>query len=212
MSATLIVIAKQPVPGRVKTRLVPPLTHEQAAAVAGAALTDTLDVIANTPARQRILAFAGDARAWLPAGWTLVRQVEGGLDARLVAAFTAAGTSPALLVGMDTPQLLPHHLTRFDSDSYDACLGLAPDGGYWVIGFRDPRLAAASITGVPMSRSDTGRIQLGRLRALGLRVQLLDHLVDVDTIDDAHTVATAAPHSRFAGALATALAPMAQAG
>ena len=53
--ATLLVIAKQPVPGRVKTRLVPPCTHEQAAVLAEAALADTLHTVLMTPARRRIL-------------------------------------------------------------------------------------------------------------------------------------------------------------
>ena len=49
-TTTLLVIAKQPLPGRVKTRLVPPCTHEQAAALAEAALADTLHAVAMTPA------------------------------------------------------------------------------------------------------------------------------------------------------------------
>jgi glycosyltransferase A (GT-A) superfamily protein (DUF2064 family) len=196
--STLIVLAKRPVPGRVKTRLQPQLSASQAARVAAAALRDTLRVAADVPVRQRILAFDGDVSGWLPRGWRHVEQRSGELDVRLSGAFAAAGTGPAVLVGMDTPQLRPADLTAFDPVGYDACLGLCPDGGYWAIGFSDPRHAALAVPGIPMSRMDTGPHQYARLVELGLRVQLLSSLVDVDTIDDAVEVARIAPDSEFA--------------
>jgi glycosyltransferase A (GT-A) superfamily protein (DUF2064 family) len=195
---TLIVLAKEPLPGRVKTRLQPQLSATQAARVAGAALRDTLRVAADVQARQRILAFDGDVRGWLPSGWRHVEQPRGELDVRLAGAFAAAGHEPSVLVGMDTPQLRPADLTAFDPVAYDACLGLCPDGGYWAIGFSDPRHAALAIPGIRMSRMDTGPHQYARLVELGLRVQLLSSLVDVDTIDDAREVARVAPGSEFA--------------
>jgi uncharacterized protein len=198
---TLLVIAKQPLAGRVKTRLAPPLTFEQAADVAGAALWDTLRAVARVPAGQRVLAFDGDATSWCPEGWRVSAQPGGGLDARLVAAFTAAGDGPAVLVGMDTPQLRAEQLMAWDRDRFDACLGPASDGGYWAIGFTDPTVAAAAIAGIPMSLGTTREHQLTRLDELGLRVQILDELTDVDTIDTAREVASEAPHSAFAHAL-----------
>lgn len=200
-AATLIVIAKRPVPGRVKTRLVPPLTHDDAARLAGAAIEDTLNAVNITPAAYRLLAFDGDPDGWTPPGWQVCAQPEGDLDRRLVAAFadSAALTGgPALLVGMDTPQLRPDHLAAFEPGRFDACLGLAADGGYWAIGFRDPAVAREAIEGIPMSRDDTGARQLDRLHSLGLRVQLLAKLTDVDTVDTAREVAAAAPHTAFA--------------
>lgn len=206
MIQTLIVIAKAPVPGRVKTRLVPPLSADQAAQVAAGALSDTLRVARTVPAAERLLAFDGPVAQWLPAGWNACAQPAGGLDRRLAAAFAAAGDGPALLVGMDTPQLRREQLEAFDPDSFDACLGLASDGGYWAIGLRDPRLAASAILGVAMSTAHTGADQLRRLERLGLRVQLLDKLTDVDTIDTAHEVAALIPGSAFAAALAATVA------
>lgn len=203
--ATLLVIAKQPVAGRVKTRLVPPLTYEQAADVAGAALWDTLRAMAHVPATHRLLAFDGEHREWLPEGWRAVAQPDGGLDERLGAAFDAADPDgPALLVGMDTPQVSAADVAAFDPSRYDACLGLAHDGGYWTIGFREPRAARAAIAGVPMSTERTGEAQLERLRACGMRVQLLAVMTDVDTIDTAREVAALVPGSTFARALARA--------
>lgn len=204
--STLLVIAKEPRPGQVKTRLVPPLTYDDAARLAAAALRDTLDAVCRSPARRRILAFEGDPTAWRPAGWEAVAQPAGGLDVRLVAAFGAA-RGPALLVGMDTPQLRPAHLCAFDPRRFDAALGPASDGGYWAIGFADPGVAGMAIRGVPMSTDHTGAVQLARLRALGLRVQLLDRLTDVDTIDTAYEVAQSAPGTAFAGALSATKVP-----
>jgi len=60
--AALLVIAKEPLPGRVKTRLSPPLSELEAAGLAEAALLDTLEVIARTPAKRKVLVFDGDSR------------------------------------------------------------------------------------------------------------------------------------------------------
>ncbi|MEP6599424.1 MAG: DUF2064 domain-containing protein [Actinomycetota bacterium] len=199
---TLIVIAKEPLPGRVKTRLVPPLTHRDAAAVAEAALVDTLAAMTAVPAARHVVVLEGRPGTWLPTGWDVVAQSAGGLDARLTAAFEAVDPArSALLVGMDTPQLLARHVLAFDPSRFDACLGPATDGGYWAIGLRDPARARQVIADVPMSRADTGAQQLTRLRAAGLHVQLLDELADVDTIEVAHEVAFQAPATRFAAVL-----------
>jgi glycosyltransferase A (GT-A) superfamily protein (DUF2064 family) len=64
---TLLVIAKSPAPGRVKTRLTPPCTPEQAARLAGAALSDTLAAAARTRrAARRVLVLDGASGPWLP--------------------------------------------------------------------------------------------------------------------------------------------------
>jgi hypothetical protein len=194
---TLIVLAKRPVPGRVKTRLCPPFTQVQAAALADAALRDTLDATDAVAARRRVLTFDGDANGWLRPGWRLVPQCAGGLDRRLASALEQAGT-PSVLVGMDTPQLQAHHLDGVDLAGNDACLGLSADGGYWAIGLADHRLAQSALRGVPMSTPHTGTAQLGRLHSLGLRVQLLAELTDVDTAQEARSVAAGAPWTRFA--------------
>ena len=107
---TLLVIAKEPRPGRVKTRLTPPFTPEEAAALAEAALADTLRAVAAAPARRRVLVLDGQPGPWLPPGFDVVPQCAGGLDERLAAAF-AGCDGPALLIGMDTPQVTPGLLT-----------------------------------------------------------------------------------------------------
>jgi uncharacterized protein len=199
----LVVIAKAPLPGRAKTRLCPPCTPEEAAALAAAALGDTLTAVAAAPARCRVLALDGPAGNWVPPAFDVVAQAGDGLGERLGAALVAAG-GPALVVGMDTPQLTPSLLAKaaaaLSVPSIDAVLGPAVDGGYWTIGLHAPDPAA--FAGVPMSVPHTCVAQRARLLALGMSVASLPALRDVDTIDDARAVARAAPGSRFARALA----------
>ena len=201
----LIVIAKAPVPGRVKTRLCPPCTPVQAAAIAEAALADTLTAVAAAPAPRRVLALDGAPGPWLVDGFEVVAQPSGGLGDRLADAFARAG-GPAFLIGMDTPQVSPallRHACR-QLDEADAVLGLAVDGGYWGIGLRRPDPAV--FAGVPMSTARTGRVQRERLVALGLRVRDLPLLRDVDTFADACAVAPLVPAgSAFAAAVAELL-------
>lgn len=199
---TLIVLAKAPVSGQVKTRLCPPCTLTQAASLAEAALRDTLEAVAATPAARRLLALDGPLGPWLPDGFDVVPQCEGGLDERLAHAFSGVD-GPALLVGMDTPQVTPDLLEQaargLVRSPKGAVLGLSVDGGWWAIGLR--RADPDAFLGIPMSTMHTGAHQLARLGALGSLPLLLLELRDVDTITDARIVAEAAPESRFASAL-----------
>ncbi|HEV7807832.1 MAG TPA: TIGR04282 family arsenosugar biosynthesis glycosyltransferase [Solirubrobacteraceae bacterium] len=197
--AALVVMAKAPLAGRVKTRLCPPLDHAQAAALAEAALVDTLNAVAWTPARRRVLVLDGSPGDWLPAGFEVVAQRGAGLAERLAHATRDVG-EPLLFVGMDTPQLtralLCDALEQLAQPGVDAVLGPTTDGGFWTIGLRepDPRVFAS----VPMSSAGTGAAQRARLDALDLRTIELQALRDVDTYDDAVAVATLAPWSQFA--------------
>jgi uncharacterized protein len=207
MKAALLVIAKAPLPGRAKTRLCPPCSHEQAAALAEAALLDTLEVVSSTPADRRVLVFDGDGEGdgnrWRVPGFELIEQRGDGLAERLAAAFEDV-RQPALLVGMDTPQLtaelLMDGIEALASPGVDAVLGPALDGGYWSVGLRRP--AREVFDGVPMSLATTCAAQRKRIRELGLRLYEQAPLRDVDTIEDARAVAEQAPASRFAAAVA----------
>ncbi|MFJ8791893.1 DUF2064 domain-containing protein [Streptomyces sp. NPDC102462] len=195
---TLVVIAKEPRAGRVKTRLTPPFTPRQAAELAEAALADTLAAVADAPAARRVLVLDGSPGPWLPPGFDVVPQAAGGLDERLADAF-AGCTGPALLIGMDTPQVTPALLT-VDFAGCDAYFGPAEDGGFWALGLAVP--APELLRGVPMSTARTGAVQRARLVTAGLRVRDLPRLRDVDTAADARAVAAAAPGGRFAARLA----------
>ena len=205
MTVQLLVLAKTPVPGRVKTRLCPPCTPEQAARVAAAALADTLDAVAATPAVARILVIEGSRPA--PPGWKRVVQRGGSLGERLTYAYadTAVPGVASLLIGMDTPQagagLLADAAARLTADGVDAVLGLAADGGWWALGLRDPAHAEV-LRDVPMSTADTGARTRAALEQRGLRVAALPVLSDVDTAADAYAVAALCPSgSRFAVAV-----------
>ncbi|WP_446039927.1 TIGR04282 family arsenosugar biosynthesis glycosyltransferase, partial [Streptomyces sp. SID1121] len=195
-------MAKAPVPGRVKTRLTPPFRPEEAAALAEAALCDTLDAVLAAPVRRRVLVLDGAPGAWLPDGVEVVGQVAGGLDERLAAAF-AGCEGPAVLLGMDTPQVTPELLEPvLAPDAWlgcDAWFGPAADGGFWALGLAVPD--PALLLGVPMSVPETGAVQRARLTDAGLAVRDLPVLRDVDTAQDAELVAAEAPAGRFAAVL-----------
>jgi rSAM/selenodomain-associated transferase 1 len=198
----VIVIAKEPRPGHVKTRLTPPYTPRQAAALAEAALADTLGTVAATPAVRRTVCLAGRPGDWLPAPVRVAGQRGNGLDERLACAFEDAYEGrPMVLVGMDTPQITPALLADAAAalGTHDAVLGPATDGGFWLLGLREPDRAL--LLGVPMSRPDTGAAQLARLRRSGLTVALAPELTDVDTASDAAAVAARAPAGAFAAAV-----------
>lgn len=219
VSRVVVVLAKAPVPGRAKTRLVTPgtVTAEGAATIAAAALLDTLDAAVATPGARVLVALEGDLghavrgeeiRAAI-APLTVVRQRGDSLGSRIEAAHAdVAATFPgaaSVQIGMDTPQLHAHLLDealRTVEGSASAALGLAHDGGWWALALRDPRRATI-ITDVPTSRDDTGPRTMNALRAaLGaVEVAELEPLSDVDTVDDAVRVSELAPHGRFARAV-----------
>lgn len=208
MRFCLLIMAKSPVPGQVKTRLCPPLSAEEAADVAAASLLDTLDAALSTPGAVPVVALAGvvrrgDVRDALAEcvvipqrGWTFAE--------RLVHAHAdiARFGMPVLQIGMDTPQVTSSLLASC-AEFEEAALGFALDGGWWALGLRDPRHAEV-LRNVPMSRADTGVRTLDALR--GLKTRTLPILSDVDTMVDARAVAAWAPHGRFAATL-SGLAP-----
>jgi rSAM/selenodomain-associated transferase 1 len=216
LAAQVIIIAKEPIPGRVKTRLTPPCTPQDAASLATAALADTLAAAAAAPVAHRVLALDGAPGDWFLEGFDVVPQRGGGLDERLAAAFAdthARLPLPMVLIGMDTPQVTPGLLAEaaesLASGEADAVFGPAADGGFWLLGLRRPDRSL--LAGVPMSRPDTGRHQLDRLTSAGLRVAMLPELTDVDTVKEAELVARQIPGSQFAatfGRVAAGLTPV----
>jgi rSAM/selenodomain-associated transferase 1 len=196
----VLVVAKTPEPGRVKTRLCPPCTPEQAARVAAAALADTLDTVSAAPATLRTLVVEGPHPA--PPGWARIPQRGAGLGARLAHAFadTRRPATPSLLIGMDTPQVTTDRLADAADllRTADAVIGLAEDGGWWALGLAEPA-HATMLRDVPTSQPTTGARTFAALRRRGLRVAALPVLRDVDTAADARAVAALCPTaSRFA--------------
>jgi rSAM/selenodomain-associated transferase 1 len=208
----IAVIAKEPLAGRVKTRLCPPFSPAQAAELAEASLRDTLQAVRATPATRHVLVLEGRPGPWLPTGFDVLPQRGDDLGSRLAAAFedcTATCGEPVVLVGMDTPQLTSAMVVDagrlltagvVDPASKRAVIGPAEDGGYWLVALShaDPHV----FDGVSMSASTTGAEQIAQLHRRGFDVRLTRSLRDVDTAVDAACAAAAAPGSAFARRLA----------
>lgn len=208
----VLVVAKAPVPGQVKTRLAASVGDRAAADIAAAALLDTLDAVAAANVQSRVVALTGDLngasagdeiRASL-ADFTVVPQRGANFAERLanahVDAAEAVGGLPVLQIGMDTPQVTDELISECAREllAADAVLGLARDGGWWVLGVTDAVMADCLRT-VPMSRSDTGAVTLSALDDTGVHVSLVSTLADVDTVDDIDVVRRACPPGgRFA--------------
>jgi uncharacterized protein len=218
LQVTLLVVAKAPVPGLAKTRLARTLGDRVAADVAAAALLDSLDAVAATPVVSRVVALTGDLSKACRAAeiterladFTVVQQRGTGFADRLANAHADAARVcpglPVLQIGMDTPQVSDDLLagTAVTLLGADAVLGMATDGGWWVLGVSTPALAQC-VRDVPMSTSETGALTLAALRAAGADVQLVAELADVDTIEDVGAVRRVCrPDGRFHRATETA--------
>lgn len=207
----VLIVAKAPVPGQAKTRLAGILGDEAAADIAAAALLDTLDAVAAATVRGRVVALSGnldrashsnEIRERL-ADFTVVSQRGADFADRLANAHldaaAATGGLPVLQIGMDTPQVTDQLIAECAREllANDAVLGMASDGGWWVLGVTDAAMAGCLRT-IPMSRSDTGVVTLTALGDTGIDVSLVPTLADVDTVDDVDGVRRACPpDSRF---------------
>ena len=206
---TVLVVAKAPEPGRAKTRLAATVGNRVAADIAAAALLDTLDAVAAAPVAARVVALTGDLDAAAGAAeirrrlesFTVIAQRGDDFADRLVNAHAdAASGRPVLQIGMDTPQVSAELLAECARRLLEtrAVLGLADDGGWWVLGVDTPT-AAECLRGVPMSHPDTGELTLKALRDNGIDVTPVQSLADVDVVDDIAAVRAACEsESRFA--------------
>jgi uncharacterized protein len=206
---TLLVVAKAPEPGRAKTRLGATVGDAVAADIAAAALLDTLDAAAAAPVAARVVALTGDLDAAAGGAeirrrlesFTVIAQRGDDFADRLANAHAdSADGYPVLQIGMDTPQVTPELLTDCAHRllGAPAVLGLAHDGGWWVLGVAAPTMAEC-LRGVPMSRSDTGALTLKALRDNGIDVTPVQRLADFDVVDDVDAVRDACgAASRFA--------------
>ncbi|AKN18245.1 TIGR04282 family arsenosugar biosynthesis glycosyltransferase [Mycobacterium haemophilum] len=214
LPVTLLVVAKAPEPGRVKTRLAAAVGDRLAADIAAAALLDTLDAAAATPVAARVLALTGDLDTAARAAeirqrvesFTVIEQRGDDFADRLANAHIdsadQAGGHPVLQIGMDTPQVTAELLANCACRLLNtpAVLGLAHDGGWWVLGVQTSAMAEC-LRAVPMSQPDTGELTLKALHSNAIDVTSVDPLADFDFVDDIAAVRDAcAPASRFARA------------
>ncbi|MBI3761243.1 MAG: TIGR04282 family arsenosugar biosynthesis glycosyltransferase, partial [Chloroflexi bacterium] len=185
----LLVVAKRPAPGFTKTRLIPPLTAEDAAQLYEAFLRDTLDLIRQVPNVRPIVAYMpedadGYFRALAP-DFDLLPQQGDDLGARLDNALSHClddGFQRAVIMDSDSPTLPAEYLARaFDAlDSADGVIGPCDDGGYYLIGLNRP--ASRLLREVPMSTATVTRDTLALAAAENLSIAQLPTWYDVDTV------------------------------
>lgn len=205
---TFLVFAKAPIPGYAKTRLSPDYSPRDAAALAAAALLDTVDVVDAAATSRPMLSLAGSLEDAVCGrqirlalrSWAVVPQSGRTFARRLVHAHACAASrgSHVVQIGMDTPQVTPPGLRQAAAalDAADVSIGPTADGGWWLLGLRHG-VGAETLTGVPMSTTQTGRATAAAFENHGLRVVAVEELVDVDTAADAAIVAALIPESRF---------------
>lgn len=210
---TMLVVAKAPIAGQAKTRLATAVGDQAAARIAAASLLDTLEVVSGL-GWPVVIAMTGDLAeaaksdelASACGRHRVIAQRGGSFSARLVAAHHDADAGNGVVqIGMDTPQVTTESLQTAAAalECHDAALGLAEDGGWWILAARSPRWTSCLDT-VPMSRPDTGVLTKAALVRSGARVASVPVMADVDYWEDSHAVASLIPHSRFAAEVARA--------
>jgi rSAM/selenodomain-associated transferase 1 len=188
MSRRVLIVAKAPVPGRAKTRLVPPLTPEQAAALQQALLLDTLEAC-RAEVHDTALLYADPSEAPVLARLAgpdvpLVLQEGRGLgDALRLGMARGLAAGPTALVSSDVPGVPPGSLSRafalLEEGSCDVVLGPALDGGYWLIAMRER--SDAPFEAIPWSTPAACAVTLQRCAEAGLAVATIDPWRDIDT-------------------------------
>jgi hypothetical protein len=191
--ALLLVLLRPPVLGRVKTRLAKGIGEEQALAVYQRLMSHTLDVAAPLPCAKAAWwseePLLPDPAAAL--GFAVRIQANGDLGERMAQAFAegfSKGHTPVLIIGTDCPGISTALLTQaIDAlNEHDAVLGPANDGGYYLLGLREP--LPALFTNKQWSTSSVLAATVAELEHHGLRCYLLPELVDVDTLEDLQKV------------------------
>ncbi|MBA5869523.1 MAG: DUF2064 domain-containing protein [Nitrospira sp. CR2.1] len=197
-STALVIFAKAPIPGHVKTRLCPALTEDEAATLHGSFVLDTLErtkaavakfilpvdrYLACAPSSTHVFFRIMEARH----GVTLLDQEGEDLGRRMQQAFAALfarGYRQVCLVGTDVPSLpLTHYRDAVEFLArHDLVLGPAQDGGYYLIGMTTPH--PQLFEGIPWSTDQVSALTQQKAKASGLNLALLPVWRDVDTVDD----------------------------
>jgi uncharacterized protein len=213
MRRALIIVGKPPAPGRTKTRLVPPLSADEAAALYAGFLLDSVTLGLGLGWEELTVVHpraGGPAlAALLPSETRLLEQPGEGLAYALPYAFArhlAEGFERVVLIGSDNPTLPPALIEQacVALDSVDVCIGPSADGGYYLIGLRDSHLGV--FDAIEWSTSRVYSQTLARAARLGLRVSSLPEWYDVDEPPDlvrlqrdlAVAPESVAPHTRAA--------------
>ena len=205
-STRISILTRFPRLGEVKTRLVPPLSAEEALALHDRMMRHTLRralaVAATGEAHAEVrtdAAFPHAAREWLGRGFSTRYQGEGDLGDRIRLAFGdafARGDKRVVVIGSDCPRMTSTHLRDALQRlaHIDVVLGPATDGGYYLIALR-AESAKTSVpylfTGIPWSTSAVLDATIDIAEKCGLTYAVLETLPDVDTLEDLADAAAA---------------------
>lgn len=212
--SAVAIMAKAPQPGQVKTRLCPPLSNQEAAALSRCFLLDKIAQINRLQGASPVLSYAPpESRSFfqdcVPAHFLLIPQRGPELGARLLSTFVQLfqrGFDHVFAIDSDTPTLpgayLQHALEAIAQPQNDVILGPTEDGGYYLIGLR--RAHQELFTDMPWSTPQVLTETLRRAEAQRLHTVCVEPWFDVDTPDDLHRLmnilATSqngeAPHTR----------------
>ena len=197
MKTCLTVFAKQPMPNQVKTRLVPPLSPEQAATLYTAFLIDWCEVLSELADVDIVIAYTppegqSDLQALIGDSATYVPQIGTGLGERLISATQWAaeqGYTKILIVGSDSPTLPISYISEAITllDARDIVIGPSVDGGYYLIGFAATTLTATVphiFEEIAWSTADVFQQTVTRIREAEVTLGLLPVWYDVDTAED----------------------------
>lgn len=190
----LLVFAKPPTPGRVKTRLTPPLSHAEAAELYSCMLKDTLAKAKSLPGAERFVLYADEEGAveyfrGIAPDVELFPQEGGTLGDRMERAFARAfarGFRRVVIIGSDSPDLPPgiveSAFALLCKENVDVVFGPSEDGGYYLLAMK--RLHGELFRGIPWSSGSVLEDSLARCAAAGLKVELLPVWYDLDTVAD----------------------------
>ena len=193
MTELLAVFARVPVLGKVKTRLSPPLTAEQALALHRALVEDTLDHLnrIKRPDIEKLLSLSeplqDPGEVDVPSGWTTNVQASGDLGERLASLFYTGfrrGVTRLVVLGSDSPTLPPEvvHEAFDDLEHRKVVLGPAEDGGYYLLGCSEwiPELFQNIDWGTPAVLEQTMNV----VKAQKIPVSTLIRWYDIDRSED----------------------------
>lgn len=193
-STALILVARYPRIGFVKTRLARDLGHDFATAFYRACAEHAFRALLEVRSSvRRYISVAEPAdvpavRSWAGSGFTIIPQREGDFGARLRESLQhahSAGCGSGMVIASDTPDLSAAVLEQAVdalADRNAAVLGAAPDGGYYLLGLHEPHPSLFS--DIPWSTEQVARVTESRIAQLGLRCHHLPALADIDTRAD----------------------------
>jgi hypothetical protein len=189
VTSRLCIFTRYPTPGAAKTRLIPALGPERAAALHARLTERTVAALLACARPVEVWTTGAPAsafREWLcaalgAADLRFCDQGSGDLGARML---RAIGAGPAIVVGSDVPGMTAAHVVRAAAllESHDAVFGPARDGGYWLVGMRRP--LPALFAGMPWGTDAVLAETRQRARSHGIAIALADTLDDLDTPDD----------------------------